>query len=744
MRRLFIYIGVLVMLLLASSRTYAMSAERLANENQTLADSIMRKVAHFAPYYEKMVCNYEAELYVKGRVDLKKKNFLIRFVPSMFNVKKGVREYLMESYSDLKYTTPNIYDQKLKATMGTTSDFWELDGHLPDYFHINVYSSTLLNDKLLSPLAGNAHKFYKFKLETVMGNTQGMFYRISFTPKFSSYQLVKGFVVINSNGWSVREFQFSGQSEILKFHHHVKMGKAGEPHEFLPVSYNLIAEFRFMGNVAEAQYLAVLNYKSIIQESSLFSLNKRIRKCDLTESYTLRADTNSYRNDTAYFNTLRPLSLSLYEKQLYEKYFRKADTLSEQEHRKEEKRNRWGKVGKALTNRYTLDLDKVGNVRFSPLINPLLLSYSKTNGISYRQELRYSQMFNGDRLLRLRPQIGYNFNQKEFYWKVNSSFEYWPQKRTSIHFEVGNGNRIYSSSVLNALKTMPNSGFDFTQINLDYFKDLYLKLRHSWEIVNGVKLDVGFAFHRRTEINRSRFVIKDPVTGEEFEITDNNQSLVSPDILQKIRGSYNSFAPRVTLTWTPGQYYYMNGNRKINLHSRYPQFSVDWERGIKGVFGSTGSYERWEIDLQHRVRFGVMSSLSYRLGWGAFTNQEELYFVDFSNLSRSNLPVGWNDDIGGVFQLLDARWYNSSRYYLRGHLTYESPFLLMPALKEHAKYVLNERIYLNVLTMPRLKPYMELGYGIGTHLFDFGVFVGLENWRYNEIGCKFTFELFNR
>ena len=76
------------MLLLASSRTYAMSAERLANENQTLADSIMRKVAHFAPYYEKMVCNYEAELYVKGRVDLKKKNFLIRFVPSMFNVKR--------------------------------------------------------------------------------------------------------------------------------------------------------------------------------------------------------------------------------------------------------------------------------------------------------------------------------------------------------------------------------------------------------------------------------------------------------------------------------------------------------------------------------------------------------------------------------------------------------------------------------------------------------------------------------
>ena len=53
-----------------------MPAECLVKENQTLADSIMRKVAHFAPYYEKMVCSYEAELYVKGRVDLKKKNWI--------------------------------------------------------------------------------------------------------------------------------------------------------------------------------------------------------------------------------------------------------------------------------------------------------------------------------------------------------------------------------------------------------------------------------------------------------------------------------------------------------------------------------------------------------------------------------------------------------------------------------------------------------------------------------------------
>lgn len=73
-----------------------------------------------------------------------------------------------------------------------------------------------------------------------------------------------------------------------------------------------------------------------------------------------------------------------------------------------------------------------------------------------------------------------------------------------------------------------------------------------------------------------------------------------------MRHSYNSFAPRVRLTWTPGQYYYMNGDRKVNLHSKYPSFSVDWERGINGVFKSTGTYERVEVDIQHSIPLGLM------------------------------------------------------------------------------------------------------------------------------------------
>lgn len=93
-----------------------------------------------------------------------------------------------------------------------------------------------------------------------------------------------------------------------------------------------------------------------------------------------------------------------------------------------------------------------------------------------------------------------------------------------------------------------------------------------------------------------------------------------------------------------------------------------------------------------------MRNIYYRFGFGAFTNQDELYFVDFANFARHNLPVGWNDEIGGVFQVLDGRWYNSSRRYVRGHFTYEAPFLILRHLMKYTRYVQNERLYISALS----------------------------------------------
>lgn len=82
-------------------------------------NSILYNVMTFAPFYEKIVNDYRADLYIKGKLNIRKKNFMFRYLPKMFRMQKGVREYLMESYSDLHFTAPDIYDQKVIAGYGT-------------------------------------------------------------------------------------------------------------------------------------------------------------------------------------------------------------------------------------------------------------------------------------------------------------------------------------------------------------------------------------------------------------------------------------------------------------------------------------------------------------------------------------------------------------------------------------------------------------------------------------------------
>lgn len=693
------------------------------------ADSIIERVMTFAPLYETIVSDYRANLYIKGKMDIQKKNFILRYVPSMFRLQKGVREYLLETYSDLHYTAPNIYDQKVKASQGTVRGNRGLPGLL-EYFNVNIYSSSLLNDeRLLSPLAKNGQKYYKYRIDSVMGDPNNLDYRVRFIPRTKSDQLVGGYMVVSSNVWSVREIRFSGRSELITFTCWIKMGDVDKKNEFLPVRYEVEALFKFLGNKVDGNYTASLDYKSIeLKEKKVRKKEKK--NYNLSESFSLQCDTNAYKTDASTFAIMRPIPLSESEKKLYSDNLLRRDTTTVQKQSKSQAF--WGTMGDLMVEDYKFNLSNIGSVRFSPFINPLLFSYSGSNGLSYRQDFRYNRLFRGDKLLRIVPKLGYNFTRKEFYWSLNADFEYWPQKRGFFRLNVGNGNRIYSSKVLDELKAMPDSIFNFDLIHLDYFKDLYFNFRHTVEVVNGLDIGLGFSAHKRTAVEPSRFVI----TGD--------YPMPPPEFMDKFKNTYISFAPRIRIEWTPGLYYYMNGKRKINLYSLYPTFSVDYERGIKGVFKSTGEYERIEFDLQHQIRMGLMRNIYYRFGFGAFTNQDELYFVDFANFSRHNLPMGWNDEIGGVFQVLDSRWYNSSRRYVRGHFTYEAPFLILRHLMKYTRYVQNERIYISALSMPHLQPYLEVGYGIGTHIFDVGVFVSSENWKFGGIGCKFTFELFNR
>ena len=693
-------------------------------------DSVMEYIFRSALAYADQVKDYEADLYLKGHMRIHKRNRILRYVPSMFRFEKGVNDYLHESVSELHYTAPRTFDRKVRAVSttfpGGNSRFFDI----LDYLKFNIYSPVVMDDKILSPLHRSTHRHYKYLLDSVAWRGADQYYKIEVRPRYKSTQLIEGSLWISTADWHIASLDFRGKYDVVRFHLTMRMGDT-EQTRYLPERIGLNLYFLFLQNKMEMDYTGWMRYKSVafrnkdelLLRDVLGSKNKRHRY-NLSSSYSLTCDTARLLQHPDSFHRLRPLPLSAYEDSIYRAYARRRkareDSLQLAASGKSGKTSVfWGQLGDALIRSYDIDLSKVGQIRCSPLINPLLVGYSPRKGLSYRQVFKYNKLFHDGRLLRLAPQVGYNFTKKELYGKVDMQFVYNPRLNASVEVNSGNGNRIYSSAVIDQLKQMPDSTFSFDGLGLDYFKDIYLNLSHAIEVVNGLRFWTGLSMHWRYA------------------------SKATPEVTSKVRSRYNSFAPRLRIEWTPGQYYYLNGNRKINVGSRYPTFVADVEHGFP-LLESSNEYTRVEFSAEQQIKVRKIHSIAYHVGCGFFAKSKDIYFVDYVDFADRNLPQGWNDDIGGRFHMLDGRWYNASTHYVRGNVTYETPFLLLYPVTRLLSFIQKERVYAGVLFMPHLNPYVELGYGVGTHVFDAGVFVGNERGRFTSVGCKFTFELFNR
>ena len=194
---------------------------------------------------------------------------------------------------------------------------------------------------------------------------------------------------------------------------------------------------------------------------------------------------------------------------------------------------------------------------------------------------------------------------------------------------------------------------------------------------------------------------------------------------------FRSFAPLLTLHFKPWQH-------------RGPTLTANYERGVKGIFESTLDYERWEFDLSYKHDMKSMRQINMRAGTGFYTQRTTDYFVDYANFRDNNLATGWDDDWSGQFQLLDTQWYNESNYYIRGHLTFESPLLALTWVPLVGKFVEMERVYISALNIERRRPYFELGYGFTTRYLSTGFFTSFYGGKIDKVGCKFTVELFRR
>lgn len=249
----------------------------------------------------------------------------------------------------------------------------------------------------------------------------------------------------------------------------------------------------------------------------------------------------------------------------------------------------WNSFGDYVINRTkgNFGTKDQGAFRISPILNPLYLSYSGRRGVTYKLKLNGSYKFSLNRDISIEFKAGYSFKQNQFYFNIPIRFNFNKRRNGYIGLDIGNGNRITNSSIVDQIKHESLDSIDWDKLELDYFKDFYVKFMVNYDLSNKWSVKPGMIYHRRSAVNEAGFVAANRPT------------------------TYYSFAPSLEIQFRPSGW---SG----------PIITADYERGVR-IGSADMDYERFEFDVSWKKNFYSLRSMSLRLGSGFYTSKAEIH-----------------------------------------------------------------------------------------------------------------------
>ena len=627
--------------------------------------------------------------YTRATLRVEKRNVILKLVPTASVVTRGKeREYVTETYDKIKvYGLDNFKISQIMRL--TTVPHRKLP--MPNFSRFltpDVYGETIVGNSLLSPFYPNNFKFYKYKIiEENNGEVT-----LTFHPKRKNTQLVHGSAKVNFITGHVISADFRGEFDMMHFWISMKMNKHGYTSLF-PAKCEGLFLFKFLGNRVSGHYKSYFGLPKVISDT--ISNDDMPKMMDI-----VRPDTLNELDETIYKRKI--------EKQRQDSIYAAQDTTK---HKKNWMKNiLWDTIGDNVLNRIksNFGMNNRGYVRLNPILNPLYMGYDHRRGFTYKIDVRASYQLGENSEINGRFKGGYSFKQKRFYYRVPLYYYFNRRRNGYLKYEMGNGNHIGNLTIQEDILKQNANAHSIVDVDLlNDFKQSDYRLELNYDINNYLGFNIGALYQRKVAVNKYAFNV--------LGWTD----------------TYSSFAPKFEIQIRPWGWY-------------GPIFTADYDRAIKGALRTNAEYERMEFNGEYIHKINRLQSLQMRVGGGFYTMKGmKTYFLNYENFHEDNIPGGWNDDWSGEFELLNSDTYNTSDYYIRANVTYESPLLILSWLPIVGKFMEMERIYVSALDVESTHPYIELGYGFTTRAFSAGIF-GSNGHGNRTFGVKFGFELFSK
>lgn len=232
---------------------------------------VMRRAISMAPWYLNQVKSYESEVYLKGKLRVKK-------IPKLFNLSVSSNEislssdgkktktditkqlFLIESHHRIIYTAPQQYENTVLASKSS----------MPEEFGSKMFPPMLTGSiydpeayGCISPLSPTAFSYYRFALEGVKTEGNHVINKIRVIPRKKNPQLLSGYLYVIDNTWNIHQADLSMNIYGIRMHFETTYNEV-EPDVFLPTTYDVDMDLGMLGVKAEGKCYTSVQYTSMV------------------------------------------------------------------------------------------------------------------------------------------------------------------------------------------------------------------------------------------------------------------------------------------------------------------------------------------------------------------------------------------------------------------------------------------------------------------------------------------------
>jgi hypothetical protein len=785
---------------------YSLGEVVVSANKEDPAYRIMRKVIGKAPLYAKMVKSYNAEVYIKGSLHVKKISRMIKWLAKddlkESNIKEG-DTYLEESINEIAFTAPNLTRQKVKSLHSTfPTDSKNKSGSAIGFISGSIYSPKAFGEAI-SPLSPGSFNHYRFRYEGV--NSQGdiQIAKIKVIPKGDGPQYVRGYLYIIEGLWCISYLDITINSQLGVTIHLNQSFNEVKSGSWLPVSNRMLINADLMGNEGDFSYNTSIKYTRLEVNTVDFlkaSASNSEEAQKVTSAKSTSAKSKAIKRAAKKDEKVKSL-IQLEKPTTYESYklAKLLNSKADQE-LKDSLRNKH-----ELINTYKTEIDSNAQKHDSVFWNkmrpiPLAVNEQKSvkefDSIMVKQinsENDTSKKGNKDKLQLIRKILlgGRHEFDTSAYIRINGLVNLW-----GLSYNIVDGfvyKTGFSLQKMNAkgqkFLLKPSVGYAFSRKAIlwnlyglwtiggrnkqwlalncgehsqDYnqeggpvplensiaslfFRENLSRLYNSRfiEIGYGRELTSGFSFS--TKLKGSDNSTLD--NSSDFSLFYRNEKSYLPNIPDNEgfrMESHRDLIFAFGLSYKPIPYYYYVKNVKTprNNLNDTPTFSLYWIKGIP-MSGIKSDFDLIKAGIEQRKNLNASNFLKYNMEMGKFLNAKSIFFDNQKQFNVQPLVVGLKDYFP-CFQLLN--YYNKStfNYYAEGHFQYQSRFILLKRLPLIRNRAWNESLFASYLFMPEAKNYIELGYGIGNSFYNAGVFSAFKGINYQQTGIRISISIFGQ